>query len=93
MKSLLRKLSRVDRPDRREELEHDAAEQIKMAGSQPPPEAQASSWASSAPPAPEPATPAGPTASAAPAAAGQGGSGGRRLTVQERMAARELQSH
>ncbi len=81
MKNLLRKLARVERHDRREELEHEAAERIREAGGQAPPEAYASSWSSAAPPAPAPST-------AAPAATPSG----RRLTVQERLAARELQN-
>ncbi len=78
MKNLLRKLARVERHDRREELEHEAAERIREAGGQAPPEAYASSWSSAAPPAPAPSTAAPPS--------------GRRLTVQERLAARELQN-
>ncbi len=78
MKNLLRKLARVERHDRREELEHEAAERIREAGGQAPPEAYASSWSSAAP---APSTPA-------PAATPSG----RRLTVQERLAARELQN-
>ncbi len=88
MKNLMKKLSRVDRHDRREELENDAAEQIKAAGSQAPPEVQAAAWASAA----APEAPAAPVAHAAPAPGGPGPSQGRRLTVQERMAARELQN-
>lgn len=76
MKNLLKKLSGADRNDRREALEHDAAEKIKEVGGQPPAEVSSASWVNAAP---ESAAPE----SAAPA--------GRRLTVQERVAARQLQ--
>ncbi len=85
MKNLLKKLSGADRNDRRESLEHDAAERIKEVGGQAPPEAYASGWAPGAAPAPGPAAVA--SSHAAPVA-----SAPRRLTVQERVAARELQS-
>jgi hypothetical protein len=91
MKNLMKKLSRVDRHDRREELENDAAEQIKAAGSQAPPEVQAAAWASAASPAVAPEALAAPVAHAGAAPAAPGAPQGRRLTVQERMAARELQ--
>ncbi len=86
MKNLLKKLSRFERFDRRAELEQEAAERIKSVGSQAPAEASAASaWDVAAPTPPEaPAhdvPPAGDTPSA-----------GRRLTVQERVAARQLQA-
>lgn len=84
MKNLLRKLSGADKNDRREALEHEAAERIKEVGGQPPAEAHASSWASAPMSAPDEATPSTPE-SLSPSA-------GRRLTVQERVAARELQN-
>lgn len=79
MKNLLKKLSRFEGSDRRAELEREAAEHIKSVGGERPAEAAGvSAWgAPSVPaPAPEPA----PTSA-----------GGRRLTVQERLAARELE--
>ena len=81
MKNLLKKLSRTGDVDRRTELEHEAAEQIKVVGSQPPSEL------SEAPvPGSEPAdADASPQRLAPPPS-------GRRLTVQERVAARQLQS-
>lgn len=82
MKNPLKKLSETKRTDRREALEHEAAETIKEASSHAPPQATSASWTH---PAPEdagfqvaPSTPA-PTHAAAD----------RRLTVQERMAARQ----
>lgn len=79
MKNLLKKLSRADQGDRRQAIELEAAQQLEAAsGHAPPPEAAAAAWAASS--APVPATPAPPTPG--PAA------GERRLTVQERVAAR-----
>lgn len=85
MKNLLKKLSRFERYDRRAELEREAAEHIKSVGSQPPAEASATAWGPTGLEAPVPSDhhdvpPAGETAPA-----------GRRLTVQERLAARQLQ--
>lgn len=89
MKNLLKKLSGAGGNDRREALEHEAADRIKEVGGQAPPEAFASQWATAAAPTQEPVAPAAaaPARHAAPAA-----TAGRRLTVQERMAARELQN-
>lgn len=107
MKSLLKKLSRADRPDRREQLENEAAERIREVGGQAPPEAFASTWAAGvASPAPAMAASAParhippaadahtlvPTAPARPNSAEPSAPVGRRLTAQERLAARELQS-
>jgi hypothetical protein len=79
MKNLLRRLSKADDPSRREELERQAADEIKEAGSTPPAEANVSSWGAPAPAAePEPVP-----AQAAP---------NRRLTAQQRAAARKLQT-
>ena len=83
MKNLLKKLSGSPRNARRESLENEAAQRIQELGGQAPAEAYSSQWESAASPAP--ASPA-PASHAAPVA-----SGARRLTVQERMAARELQ--
>ena len=84
MKNLLRRLSKADDPARRQEIERQAADEIKAAGSTPPAEANSASWAPSAPDTdtdtaePEPApTPAEPN---------------RRLTAQQRVAARKLQT-
>jgi hypothetical protein len=84
MKNLLRRLSKADDPSRREEIERQAADEIKAAGSTPPAEASLASWGASAPtpapeadagrPEPDPATP------------------NRRLTAQQRAAARKLQT-
>ncbi|HWH34823.1 MAG TPA: hypothetical protein VNT56_05815, partial [Acidimicrobiales bacterium] len=87
MKKLLKKLSRADQPGRRDALEQEAAEQIRQASGQAPPP-EAASWAA-APPSAAPAAPAPGdnrvgSAHGAPAPA----PGGRRMTVQERMAAR-----
>lgn len=84
MKKLLQKLSRADQPDRRDALEQEAAEQIKQASAQaPPPEAN---WA----PSPSSAPPAAPAGSDARVGSAHGAPvpGGRRMTVQERLAAR-----
>ncbi|MDP8954188.1 MAG: hypothetical protein M3N37_04590 [Actinomycetota bacterium] len=81
MKNLLKKLSGAPRNDRRESLENEAAQRIQELGGQAPAEAYSSQWVSAASPAP-----ASPAPHAAPVA-----SGARRLTVQERVAARELQ--
>ncbi len=78
MKNPLKKLSEAKRTDRRETLEHEAAEKIREASSHAPPEGNTASWAH---PAPESA--ARQDAPSVPAPAG------RRLTVQERMAARQ----
>lgn len=85
MNNLLKKLSRADRHDRREDLEREAAERIKEVGGQAPPEAYASSSATAGSPPPPAPVETGTGATAGPAA-------GRRLTVQERVAARELQN-
>lgn len=80
MKNLLRRLSKADDPARREEIERQAADEIKAAGSAPPAEASSAAWGPSAPeadagrPEPAPATP------------------NRRLTAQQRAAARKLQT-
>ena len=79
MKNLLKKLSGADRPDRRVAWEQEAAERIKEVGGQAPPEASAAAWTN-----PAPEATAAAEATAAPT--------GRRLTVQERVAARELQN-
>ncbi len=76
MKNPLKKLSEAKRTDRRETLEQEAAEKIKEASSHAPPEATSASWAH---PAPESAD-----REVAPSVAAD-----RRLTVQERMAARQ----
>ena len=84
MKNLLRRLSKADDPARRQEIERQAADEIKEAGSTPPAEANSASWAPTAPdtdtdtaqPEPVPA-PADPN---------------RRLTAQQRAAARKLQT-
>lgn len=84
MKNLLRRLSKADDPARRQEIERQAADEIKAAGSTPPAEANAASWAptdtdtetDTAQPEPAPA-PAAPN---------------RRLTAQQRAAARKLQT-
>ncbi|MDP9006534.1 MAG: hypothetical protein M3N15_06450 [Actinomycetota bacterium] len=87
MKNLLKKMSR-SASDRRAELEHEAAERLKSVASQPPAEASTGAWGAPAPTAPEPSGHAehheAPEASV-PAPSG------RRLTVQERVAARQLQ--
>lgn len=84
MKNLLRRLSKADDPARRQEIERQAADEIKAAGSTPPAEANSASWAPTAPdtdtdtaqpePVPAPAEP------------------NRRLTAQQRAAARKLQT-
>ncbi len=79
MKNLLKKLSISGGTDRRAELEAEAAERIKAVGSERPAEAMAASH-----PAPSHAE----HRSEQPAATGPSG---RRLTVQERVAARQLQ--
>ncbi len=86
MKNLLKKLSGAPRNDRRESLENEAAQRIQELGGQAPAEAYSSQWVSAASPAPASPAPASPAPPAAPVA-----SGARRLTVQERVAARELQ--
>lgn len=94
MKNLLKKLSGAGRNDRREALEHEAAERIKEVGGHAPAEAYASEWATTSPSAP-PSAPEPVAASAAVAPAPHAAPvapAGRRLTVQERMAARELQN-
>ena len=84
MKNLLKKMSGASRTDRREALEQEAAEKIKAVGGRDaPPEAFSASWAASG--AGSPAAPVGAPPAAGPAPAG------RRLTVQERMAARQPQ--
>ena len=82
MKNLLRRLSKADDPARREELERQAADEIKAAGSTPPAEANSGSWAPSAP-ATDTAQPESAPAPAEPS---------RRLTAQQRVAARKLQT-
>ena len=83
MKNLLKKLSRPGGSDRLAELEKEAAEQIKAVGGQRPPEADA--------PIPAPASseldPPYHEEQPRPTAPS-----GRRMTVQERVAARQLQS-
>lgn len=82
MKNPLKKLSRANRTDRQEALEQDAAEKIKEVSGHAPPEISQATWVHPAPaagPDVAPATP--PSAEHLPA--------GRRLTVQERMAARQ----
>lgn len=84
MKNLLRRLSKADDPARRQEIERQAADEIKAAGTTPPAEANSASWAPTAPdtdtdtaqpePVPAPAEP------------------NRRLTAQQRAAARKLQT-
>lgn len=79
MKNPLRKLSRTDQGGRRQAIEQEAAQQLEAASDQaPPPETAAVSWVNSSTPVPEtaPSSPPGPAAVE------------RRLTVQERMAAR-----
>ena len=82
MKNLLKKLSRTGDVDRRAELEHEAAEHIKAASSQPPSEVT------------EGPAPVSADADVDAGAAHQrlAPPPGRRLTVQERVAARQLQS-
>lgn len=80
MKNPLKKLAGSKHTDRREALEQDAAEKIKQVGSQAPSEVTAATWAHPAPEAPLPHTMPSTTDEHAPTA--------RRLTVQERMAAR-----
>lgn len=86
MKNPLKKPSGDKRNDRREALEHEAAERIKEAGAQAPPRESPPSWIH--PPA-ESHAPEGPGA-AQPATAehSEHSPAGRRLTVQERMAGR-----
>jgi hypothetical protein len=82
MKNPLKKLSGSKRADRREALEQEAAEKIRQASSQAPPEASSAAWAHPAAEAPVfEAAPSAPLTAHAPA--------GRRLTVQERLAARQ----
>lgn len=82
MKNPLKKLSGSKRADRRETLEQEAAEKIRQASSQAPPEAISPAWTHPAPEAPDfKAAPSAPPTVQAPA--------GRRLTVQERLAARQ----
>ncbi len=93
--NLLKKVSRLDRHDRTEELQHEAADHIASVGSQPPADVDSASWApapagppSAAPQAPAPHQTAEQDAQPArvqPAPA-------RRLTAQERVAARQLQA-
>lgn len=84
MKNLLRRLSKADDPARREELERQAADQIKAAGTTRPAEVDALAWGASAPsPAPEADSGQPEPAPAAP---------NRRLTAQQRAAARKLQT-
>ncbi|MBW3574667.1 MAG: hypothetical protein KY450_07340 [Actinobacteria bacterium] len=86
MKNLLKKLSRGGGTDRRAELEHEAAEQISSAARQRPTEAlAASAHGGGATPDAEAAHHQADAHVAEPPA-------GRRLTVQERVAARQLQS-
>ncbi|MBW3580644.1 MAG: hypothetical protein KY447_03425 [Actinobacteria bacterium] len=85
MKNLLNKLSR-SASDRRAELEHEAAERLKSVASQPPAEASTGAWGAPAPTAPE----GHAERHEAPEASVPAPSG-RRLTVQERVAARQLQ--
>lgn len=87
MKNLLKKLSGADRNDRREALEHDAAEKIKEVGGKPPAEVTSASWVN-----PVPATDAPATGAPVTDAPVTDAPAGRRLTVQERMAARQLQN-
>ncbi len=85
MKNLLSKLSR-SASDRRAELEHEAAERLKSVASQPPAEASTAAWGAPAPMAPE-----GHTEHHEAPEASVPAPSGRRLTVQERVAARQLQ--
>ncbi|MDP8988325.1 MAG: hypothetical protein M3N25_00645 [Actinomycetota bacterium] len=82
MKNLLRRLSKADDPARREEIERQAADEIKAAGSTPPAEASSAAW--------------GPTAADTDAGQPDGAPGpaapNRRLTAQQRAAARKLQT-
>ena len=82
MKNPLKKLSGSKQSDRRETLEREAAEKIKQVGSHAPPEASTAS-ASWTHPAPE-----APIGDRAPSGGTEPTPAGRRLTVQERMAAR-----
>ena len=86
MKNLLRRLSKADDPARRQELERQAADEIKAAGSTRPAEANSASWAPTAPDAHTDIDTAQPEAAPAPAAPN------RRLTAQQRAAARKLQT-
>lgn len=79
MKNLLKKLSLSGGTDRRAELEAEAAERIKAVGSERPAEAITASHPA---PAPVEHRPEQPVASRP---------SGRRMTVQERVAARQLQ--
>ncbi len=85
MKNLLKKLSRGGGTDRRAELEQEAAEQISSAANQRPTEALAASVHGGATPDADVAQHQAQAHVAEPPA-------GRRLTVQERVAARQLQS-
>ncbi|HEV2766126.1 MAG TPA: hypothetical protein VGV63_00280 [Acidimicrobiales bacterium] len=80
MKNLLRRLSKADDPARRQELERQAADEIKAVGNTPPAEANSGSWAPSAP------------ATAQPESASAPAEPDRRLTAQQRLAARNLQT-
>ncbi len=88
MKNLLRRLSKADDPARRQEIERQAADEIKAAGSTPPAEANSASWAPSAP---DTHTGTG-TDTAQPEAAPAPAAPNRRLTAQQRAAARKLQT-
>lgn len=84
MKNLLRRLSKADDPARREEIERQAADEIKAVGSAPPAEANSGSWA--------PSAPESDTHTAQPESAPAPAEPNRRLTAQQRVAARKLQT-
>lgn len=88
--NLLKKVSRLDRHDRTEELQHEAADHIASVGSQPPADVASASWA----PAPAGPPSAAPQASVPHQTAEQDAqpAPARRLTAQERVAARQLQA-
>lgn len=86
MKNLLRRLSKADDPARRQEIERQAADEIKAAGTTPPAEANSASWASTAPDTDTGTDTAQPEPVPAPAEPN------RRLTAQQRAAARKLQT-
>lgn len=87
MKNLLKKLSRTEDRGWRDEIERQAADEIKTVGSKRPPEAASAPSSfineSSKAPAPQVEEPVRSSAAAPPA--------GRRLTAQQRAAARQLQ--
>ena len=100
MKNLLRRLSKADDPARRQEIERQAADEIKAAGSTPPAEANSGSWAPSAPDAGTeansgswaPAAPDADTGTAQPEAAPAPAAPNLRLTDQQSAAARKLKT-